>query len=171
MSRLLIARIVAVSLLMFVVSACGWHLRGAVSLPRQLERPMVTGVDETQELIPLVEQRLVEAGGVPVSDAASASLTIELQTVEYRRQTIAVDQEGRPLTYQLIYRLGYRYYQPDLVDKAKSGQVTASINYQYDSNQVLSKSAEEVRVKKQLQDDLALRLLQQLSVRLGANED
>ena len=168
----LVAKTGWVVLLLMLASSCGWHLRGSIALPDSLKSPFMILSVAAPEVAEALQTQFRDAGAAPVNHETKATIVIEVTSLEQLRKAVAVDSEGRALTYELGVRIRYRFRRPDTGwSEATKGEAIATASFQYDSNQVLSKSAEEVRVKKQLRDDLALRLLQQLSVRLGANED
>ena len=151
----------------FLLAACGWHLRGSVGLPDQLKSPYLTGKNVDAGMRQLVSQRLRDAGATEVKTISDASAVIELTATDYRKRQVAVTADGQPSTYELLYQLSYRFRLPDGSDQYQSGQVQATLNYQYDSNQILSKENEENRLVKQLRDEVSLRLLQQLTLKVS----
>lgn len=157
---------------MTLITACGWHLRGSVEISEKLKTPYLIADAIEPALKSEIEVSFRDAGASIVAEESAASIVVEILGGDYQRKVIAVDSEGRALTYELGYKLRYRYRFPGAAWEVENqGQVVATANYQYDSNQVLSKASEEQNLIRQLKDSVSSRLLQQLSIRIKSHED
>ncbi|MDC0166822.1 hypothetical protein OAI79_02335, partial [Gammaproteobacteria bacterium] len=79
-------------LLTALLAGCGFHLRGQVELAPIISAPWVTGQDPA--LVVDLRNGLRQSGVHPVKDTASASVIIDLATVDYSRSVKSVDSQG-----------------------------------------------------------------------------
>ena len=94
----------------FLLSACGYHLRGAIDLPEELQKMYVRGA--SRELTIAIEQVFRSTSGGLVNKAADAGMILNVINEDYRRKTISISSSGYSNEYELIYRLTF-----DLIDK------------------------------------------------------
>ena len=155
-----------------LLSACGWQLRGTVALPASLKAPLMVMAISEPDFERALNVGFIDAGATPVNEESEASIVIEIQNAEYLRKAVAVDSEGRALTYELGLKVQFRFRLPSQKwDDANRGEVVATASFQYDSDQVLSKASEENRLRRQLKEQAATRLLQQLSLKVKSGEN
>ncbi len=92
-------------LLSALLAGCGFHLRGQVELAPIMSAPWVTGQNQT--LVVDLRNALRQSGAHPVKDAASATVIIDLATVDYTRSVTSVDSKGTATGYTLEYQVLY----------------------------------------------------------------
>ena len=134
----------------FLLSACGYHLRGAIDLPEEFQKMYVRGA--SRELTTAIEQVFRSTSGNLVNKAADAGMILNVIDEDYRRKTISISSSGYSNEYELIYRLMF-----DLIDKqgnelvsAQTIEVSQSYFNEQSSNTVLSKENEERVLRKEL---------------------
>lgn len=135
---------------MLSLSACGYHLRGAIDLPESLQKMYVQG--GSKELSVAFAQAFRSTSGELVSSAADAGMILNVLNEEYRRQTVSISSSGYSNEYELTYRLVF-----DLIDKngtklisEQTIEVSQAYFNQQSSNVVLAKENEEQVLRKEL---------------------
>ncbi|NOQ15218.1 MAG: hypothetical protein GQ583_12180 [Methyloprofundus sp.] len=134
----------------FLLTACGYHLRGAIELPEALQKMYVRGA--SAELSDAIKQAFRSTSGELVNNAADAGMILNVINEEYHRRTVSISASGYSNEYELIYRLVF-----DLIDQQGNELVSAQIievsqvyfNEQ-SSDTVLSKENEEKVLRKEL---------------------
>jgi LPS-assembly lipoprotein len=99
MTRLLFAAVAAL-----LLSACGFHLRGALTLPDDIGPIRVVARDPYSPLAESLAQALNRAGGQASAEGpveGNAMLTIRIE--RWGNTPISVDQQGRSQEYTLRY--------------------------------------------------------------------
>jgi len=139
-----------VFMLMLLLTACGYHLRGAIQLPEALQKIYVRGA--SAELTNAIARTFRSASGELVATAAEAGMILNVINEDYQRRTISIDSSGYSNEYDLVYRLTF-----DLLDNqgavlisAQSIEVSKSYFNEQSSNTVLSKGNEEAVLRKEL---------------------
>ncbi len=139
-----------VFMLMLLLTACGYHLRGAIQLPEALQKIYVRGA--SAELTNTIARTFRSASGELVATAAEAGMILNVINEDYQRRTISIDSSGYSNEYDLVYRLTF-----DLLDNqgvvlisAQTIEVSKSYFNTQSSNTVLSKGNEEAVLRKEL---------------------
>ena len=133
-----------------LLSACGYHLRGAIDLPDELQKMYVRGA--SRQLTEAIEQAFRSTSGELVKNVADAGMILNVINEDYRRKTVSISSSGYSNEYELIYRLVF-----DLIDKngnelvsAQTIEVSQVYFNEQSSNTVLSKENEERVLRKEL---------------------
>ncbi|MBE0471322.1 MAG: hypothetical protein IBX55_17650 [Methyloprofundus sp.] len=139
-----------VFMLMFLLTACGYHLRGAIELPEALQKIYVRGA--SAELSNAIAVTFRSASGELVATAAEAGMILNVINEDYQRRTISIDSSGYSNEHDLVYRLTF-----DLLDNqgavlisAQTIEVSKSYFNTQSSDTVLSKGNEEAVLRKEL---------------------
>jgi len=137
-------------MLMFLLTACGYHLRGAIELPEALQKIYVRGA--SAELSNAIAVTFRSASGELVATAAEAGMILNVINEDYQRRTISIDSSGYSNEHDLVYRLTF-----DLLDNqgavlisAQTIEVSKSYFNTQSSDTVLSKGNEEAVLRKEL---------------------
>lgn len=154
-----------------LLSACGFHLRGAVELPVPMQQTVAQGVAPYSELGLALSQAWRQSGGSLTFDAEqqpdAVRLVIDRKT--FTRRTLAVDSAGRPTEYELQYTLGFGLQSAEGFGLVKPQAITLYREYRFDPANALAKSDEEMRIKQEMirlaVDQMVRRITTQLSNR------
>lgn len=145
-----INKITVIFTVVFLLTACGYHLRGAIELPEALQKMYVRGA--SKELSEAIKQAFRSTSGVLVSNPADAGMILNVIDEDYRRRTVSISSSGYSNEYELIYRLVF-----DLIDQsgnelvsAQTIEVSQAYFNQQSSDTVLSKENEEQVLRKEL---------------------
>jgi len=125
-----------------------------------ISAPWVTGQD--LDLVADLRNGLRQSGVHPVKDAASASVIIDLATVEYIRSVKSIDSQGTATGYTLEYQILYRVVDRMgrvLVDNTS---LSFSRDLEYKSTQLLQKKQEEDALKISMRQEIVRRIIRRL---------
>ena len=150
--------------LVLLLAACGFQLRGTVVLPPALEATRLEG-DRFSPLVGELGRVLENAGARLVADGeggATAVLRVLAETSSQR--VLSVGAAGRVAEYELYHRVEYRLEDASGEVLVPTQALAARRSYQFDENDVLGKADEEQGLREEMQRDLALRIVQQLSI-------
>jgi len=105
---------------------------------------------------------LRQSGAHPVKDAASATVIIDLATVDYTRFVTSVDSKGTATGYTLEYQVLYR-----VVDRlgrvlVENTSLSVSRDLEYKSTQLLQKKQEEEALKISMRQEIVRRIIRRL---------
>jgi len=146
------------------VSACGFHLRGKLPLSNTVKVIAVTA-EETAET--QLRERVVEAlkfaGATVVQDPATASATLNLYRVDFKRTVRTIDTRGKATGYTIEYIVRFKVVSADGKELRHSKNIVMRRDYNFDPNQVLQKEDEERDLKEDMEKELSQQILRQLS--------
>ena len=147
------------------VSACGFHLRGAVEVPAALKETRIVGVAEFAPLSLQLKKVLTSAGSTVLPATAKTASTISIRNELYDRRVLSVDAQGRVAEYELIYSFDFNVSDETGALLVPSQKITLTRDYRFDPNNVLAKDAEEAQIRK----DMIEFSVRQLMRRIDAN--
>jgi len=96
-----------------VLSACGFQLRNALTLPPDLGPVKVVSVDRYSPLAESLATSLTRAGAVPATDEAAPSAVLDLLSERWGDLPIALDAFGRSQEYSLRYAVIFELRRAD----------------------------------------------------------
>ena len=148
--------------LLLLLAGCGFHLRGALTYPPQLERTYIETAD-TYSLFYRELRTALEAAGIDVTDtAAEATATFRIARDATDQRVLSVSARNVPTEYEVWYTIEYSLDSTD--DTMIDSQVlTLTRDYTYDSTLVLGKAQEEELLREAIVDDLVRIVLRQIS--------
>ena len=150
-------------------SACGFRLRGAIELPPELQQTVAEGVAPYSDLGLAMSQAWNQ------SDASlqfagqregGADMRLVITRNEVTRRVLSVDSAGRPNEYELQYQLGFDLQAADGSPLLAPQSITQYREYRFDPANVLAKSDEEARLKKDMVREAVAQMLRRISRQL-----
>ena len=139
---------------------CGFHLRGQVELAPVVSSPWVTGQDPA--LVVDLRNALRQSGVQPVKDSSSATVIIDLASVDYSRAVISVDSQGTATGYTLKYEVLYRVVDRSGRVLVENTPLSFSRDLQYRSTELLQKKQEEEALKVSMRQEIVRRIIRRL---------
>ncbi len=148
--------------LLGLLTACGFHLRGSVTLPEVMARTHIAGVDRYGALAREVEASLTAGGAQRVETAAEATARLVISREGAERRVLSVDASGKVSEYELYYQLVFSLYSAEgktlLVDES----VSLSRDFAFDADNVLGKGEEEELLRGELMRGAVRQMFQRL---------
>jgi LPS-assembly lipoprotein len=151
---------------LFLVSGCGFHLRGAVELAPELQELALAGVDRRSELGRELETALARNGGRLVASPEAAGAVLIVKREQVSRRVLSVAGSGQASEYELNYRLDYRFEAPPGTPRGEEQSLTQRRYYRFDPTRVLAKADEEARLVNEMRRDAIAGLLRRLNTLL-----
>jgi len=151
-----------VSVILFLISGCGFHLREAVTLPPVMAHTYIAGIDNSPLDVDL-EGALRAAGGQVVEEAEAATAILTIHSERYGRRVLSVDSAGRASEYELSLRVGYSLRGADSVVLAQPDEVFLLRDYRFDPNNVLASGSLEEALRSEMRRYAVRDILQRLS--------
>ena len=166
-----------VFLLSFLITSCGFHLRGSQDLSAVLPEVQIQGISKHGELGRELTRALTSAK-VNVLDESEILLSVTRDS--FSKRVLSLDSTtGRANQYELSYQLSFSLVKrvkseevdpenvnPDakqkLVDLIASQSITEKREYLFDEDLVLAKADEETRLKNDMRQAAMLQLVRRL---------
>lgn len=143
-----------------LLTSCGFHLRGTVVLPSQMERTQLVGIEARGALAEEITTALENAGARVVTGDATAQLVVSGE--REARRLLSVGSTGRASEYEITYQFSFELRAPAAMDETDAGadpapvilvpQQTVSLNrdYAFDPDSVLGMGEEEALLVREM---------------------
>jgi len=162
-------KIIACFLIISLTSACGWHLRGSISLPDSLTSLYVSAADAHGALITEIKQRL-RANKVALAEtAADAPYSLVIVEERNERRTAGVGSDALTSAYEVTLAADYEV-------RARSGErlapVTTAITsrtYNFSPGNASSAEQEEAILLSEMRREIAQQMLRRLQSAVAAH--
>jgi len=144
----------------FLLSACGFHMRGPAKLPF---KTIYLGFSGNSSLGTELK-RYIRASGVEVADKATdAEAVMQVLADAREKKILSLNTNGQVREYSLYQRFSFL-----VKDQAGKVLIAPTVillkrDITYDANQELAKQAEEVLLYRDMQTDLVQQILRRLS--------
>lgn len=149
--------------LALLLAACGFQLRGKVDLPPVLAATQVEG-DHFSLLVRELDTVLRNAGARLVDNRGQATAVLQVLDETSSERVLSVGVAGQVAEYELVHQVEYRLEDRHGEVLVEKQTLSTRRSYQFDENDVLGKAGEEESLREEMQRDLALRIVQQLSI-------
>ena len=150
--------------ILILLTSCGFHLRGSVQLPPELDDMAVRDAGGTTDLLPELKSRLKNEG---INLNATAELVLQLRAEQYGKRVLSVDSSGRAQEYGLSYSVRFSLKKRDVAGKESvvwlnEQTITLTRDLRFDSGAVLGTENEQSQLRKEMRRDAVLQILQRL---------
>ncbi len=146
--------------LFLILSSCGYHLRGNISLPENLQNIYIQD-EGNHEISRLLKQRLLENKVTVVDSAASAQSIIAVYASNTERRAIAV--RGKEVKeYEIRLMTTFTVHEPDGTQRGETQTISTSRRYSFNNDQVLGASNEEQILIKEMHEDVVVQILRRI---------
>lgn len=154
-------KIILLAVAAAILGGCGFHLRGAQSMPfESIYIALPTG----SEIGANLKRALRANGSVKVVDRVEEAQAGFLPTGENRDKVIlSLNSAGRVREFQLRYRFSYRLVDQKFQDLAPPAEIIMTRDITYSDADVLAKDQEEALLWRDMQTDLVQQIMRRLA--------
>jgi LPS-assembly lipoprotein len=152
-----------IPVLLLVLQACGFHLRGheAFVLPVR-----TLYVQSPNDLTPFIIdlKRVLQDNNVQLTDTPEqAQLTLQIVSEKTDKQILSLSGAGRVLEYRLQYQISLRAYDRNQNDWLAPEEITLGRAFSYDDTRILAKEQEENLLYLNMRNDAVQQILRRLN--------
>jgi len=153
-------------MILILLSACGYHLRGALQLPEALKKIYIQGA--SAELKQAITTTFRSASGSIVTNPADAGMVLNVIHEDYQRRTISLNADGYSNEYELIYQVTFEMLDSQGAELVAEQTVKLSKAYfnEQSSDTVLSKGNEEAVLRKGLYEQAVRSIVERTKAQL-----
>jgi len=153
---------------LLLLQACGFRLRGAPEIPPAMQQAVVQGVAPYSELGLAMSREWTQAGGsLDFDGERTDAVRLVISRDEFSRRTLSVDSAGRPTEYELQYSLDFAMQDAGGNDLLNDQTIQQYRAYRFDPDNVLAKSDEEARIKKDMLRQAVSQMIQRITYQLN----
>jgi len=153
---------------LLLLQACGFRLRGAPEIPPAMQQAVVQGVAPYSELGVALSREWTQAGGnLDFARGRTDAVRLVISRDEFTRRALSVDSAGRPIEYELQYTLDFAMQDAGGEALLNPQTIKQYRAYRFDPDNVLAKSDEEARIKKDMLRQAVSQLMQRITYQLN----
>ena len=156
-----ISKLLSLSLILALITGCGFQLRGNYLLAPELQTIAFSSVDQYGELTRLVKQHLTinNVNLVQKSDDAIPQMRMLQDNLD--RRTLSVFPNGQVAEYELIYTVRYQILIPG--QDIQNFRFELNRDYQDDPDIALAKSRELSLMLREMRTEAANKILRDMA--------
>jgi LPS-assembly lipoprotein len=147
------------------IAGCGYHLRGAFELPKELKTMALQG--DSPSLHEQFTRIVQSSGGVLADSPQKAGLLIKIYDEQMQRRTLSLSSRGRANQFELHYHLKYEIAKGDA---ALLTPQPLDIRREYfnDQQDIIAKDIEEGVIRKEMHQQAVRTILNRMRMALEA---
>lgn len=149
-----------------LLSACGYHLRGALDLPENMKSVYVEGGSG-----PLLEQfkQMMSASSAQLANSRKgAGIVIKIFNEDFNRRVLSLSTRGKSNEFELVYRLDYEFANANDAVLMERQPVEIRREYYNDQQFVIAKDNEETVIRNEMYQQAVQAIVNRARVVLGA---
>lgn len=165
----------ALALCAWLLTGCGFHLRGSAATGTAAPASVVILDAARQrgagtwlgggpgERVRILSETL-RAGGIAVQDGDAAGSSVQLELIDERidRRVASVDATASAAEYQLDYTLAWRVRGSDGAVLVPDTRLKLDRSYRHKANAIMGSAEEEAQLQRDLRRDAAMQILRRL---------
>lgn len=155
-------KIIALAFFAVCLSACGWHIRGSLDMPKQLSNLYVSASDSKGPLITDLRQLLKTNRVSLVEKAADANYSLNILDETKDRRTAGVGGDELSSAYEITLKANYEIHLKNSNQTVKANAISVR-NFNYNTASINSATQEELLLDQEMRRDLAQQILRRLS--------
>jgi LPS-assembly lipoprotein len=144
------------------LTACGFHLQGAVTAPPVMERTYIESGDSYSLFLRELKSGLRSAGVELTDSIADATAVFTITYDETAQRVLSVSARNVPTEYEVFYTVTYSL-DSGADSLLPSQTLTLTRDYTYDPTLVLGKAHEEELLRDAIVQDLVRVVMKQIS--------
>jgi LPS-assembly lipoprotein len=153
-------------ILAILLSACGYHLRGALALPEGMKNIYLQG--GSPEFRNQFTQALRSSSGNIVNSPEDAGIAIAILGEEMQRRGLSLSSRGRSNEFELYYRLQYELFKTGNIKALERQPVEIRREYYNDQQDIMAKDNEEAVIRNEMYQQAVHTIINRIQVVLQA---
>lgn len=131
-----------------LLSACGYHLRGALELPANMKNVYVEG--GSSPLLEQFKQVMKSSSTQLASSRKDAGIVVKIANEQFNRRVLSLSARGKSNEFELEYRLDYEF--ADAKDAVLMPRQSVEVRREYYNDQqfVIAKDQEEAVIRNEM---------------------
>ena len=144
------------------MAGCGFHLRGALTTPPEMQRTYIAAADRHTGFYRELHSALRAAGVTLVDSPNEATANFRVFFDDTGQRVLSVSARNVPTEYEVYYTVEYAL-DSGTKNLLERQMLTLTRDYTYDPTLVLGKAKEEALLREAIVEDLVRIVLKQIS--------
>ena len=162
MSRRGVSLLLATCYLLLLLSACGFHPRGDVALPKFMDKTYIQGAMPYSDLETDLRHALNNAGTHVIAVPQDASAQLRILHEEFGRRVLTVAVTGKAREYELFYTVDFEVSGAGGKILLSHQSQTLTRDFTFDETQLLGKTNEEDLLHGEMRREMVQRILRRI---------
>jgi len=149
------------------LSACGYHLRGALEMPANMKNVYVEG--GSSPLLEQFKQVMKSSSAQLASSRKDAGIVVKIANEQFNRRVLSLSSRGKSNEFELEYRLDYEL--ADAKDAVLMPRQSVEVRREYYNDQqfMIAKDQEEAVIRNEMYQQAVQTIVNRARVVLEAN--
>jgi len=144
------------------VAGCGFQLRGAASLPEEMNTTWLQVADRTSPFVRELEL-LLRANGVSLAERPGEGVAeLRIQDERITRRALSITGDARVREFELVFDLRFSLIGPDGEPLLLDESLRMERDFQFDEQAILGAATEEELIREDLRRSMAAALIRRL---------
>lgn len=156
-------------ILVFMVTGCGFHLRGSQGYELNVSRVHVSAANVRSEFSQELERALT-ARGIETVLSADAEYTIHISSTRTTRRAVAISADISVSEYELRMQTVFQVTAAGNVEVIPVSTLVTERIYSFNRSSLVGSSEEEKILKREMRRDVANQILRRFSATLRTRE-
>ena len=144
----------------FVLSACGFQLRGSATLPFST---LYVQAPPTSQFATQLKRAVRSGSGTRIAERPEqAEVILQIMSELQEKQILSLGGGGRVSEYQLRYRVSFRLTDSKNREHIPASEIVLRRDYSFSDDQALSKESEEALLYRDMRNDAVSQLVRRL---------
>ncbi|MGV8941670.1 MAG: LPS assembly lipoprotein LptE [Lysobacter sp.] len=154
--------------LTLALSACGFQLRNALTLPAELDPIKVVSTSRYSPLADSLSQALVRAGATSATADTSAPAVLRIMAERWGDSPVSVDSRGRAQEFSLRYAVVFELRNGDGTVLVPEQNIELSRDYISVPNNSIGTEGERDILMREMQREMAASVMRRIGAATGA---
>jgi LPS-assembly lipoprotein len=145
----------------FLLTACGYHLRGQAGMP--FDKLYIESANPGSPFIRELRRDLEDNKVKLVNTALQADVVLHIVAEIPDKQILTLGSDGRVNEFRLSYRISLRAYDLKQQDWIPADEISMRRDFSYDDTKILAKEAEETLLFQSMRTEMVQLIVRRLS--------
>ncbi len=150
---------------LFLLTACGFHLRGVVQLPRGMDVTYLQDQQPSSSIATPLRQMLTSNGARVTDNPDEATATLHILSETFDRRMISIGRTVSEKNYELVYTVSFSAQAKNNAWSSDAQEIRITREMIFDEAQVLAKTAEQDQLRNVMVQDAARQILVRLQAK------
>lgn len=155
-------RITLIGLMLCCLGACGWHLRGQLTAPPDIDSLYIASAARHTELLEQIRRQLDSQDIRATSEPLAGVYSLSLGNEQIRRRTVGVGSDALAAAYEITMSVEYQIFDAGGIMLSEPLRASISRSYNYIDNDPSAAAQEERLLADEMRADLAQQLLRRV---------
>ncbi|MBN1378974.1 MAG: hypothetical protein JXA04_07040 [Gammaproteobacteria bacterium] len=148
--------------ILLLVSACGWHMRGTAKLPPAMALTYIDTAAKTSTLTRYLNRALRAADVEVVGEMGDNVARLKVQSSSGRR-VLSIGPDGKALEYEIFATATFSVTTPDGLFELTAQEISLSRDLLFDSLDVLGASKEQDMLQQDMEKQVASLIIDRIA--------